>query len=293
MCVKYGGIMRVFFIDTDSELPFNYANELGLKLIKMPYILDGEERFDDAGENSDQKAFFNTLREGKTSKTAALNMQDYIDIFEPHFKNGDEMFYLTFSRTMSGTFNYMDNALKELREKYPNASFRDFDSRSISLGTGIQCYYAGKMFKEGKSFDEIIEFLQEFSKQIAVYFAVDDLGHLKRGGRISGITAVVGSVLGIKPILTMTEDAKLDKCGTVKGSKKVISFFIDKLKEEACDLDKYDVFIMQADVEDKGEALKKAVLEEFPDTSVHVLMVGPVIGSHCGPGTLGIIYHKK
>ena len=285
--------MRVFFIDTDSELPYSYANELGLKLIKMPYILDGEECFDDAGENSDQKAFFNTLREGKTSKTAALNMQDYIDIFEPHFKNNDEMFYLTFSRTMSGTFNYMDNALKELRAKYPDASFRDFDSKNISLGTGIQCYYAGKMFKEGKSFDEIIEFLQEFSQHVAVYFAVDDLGHLKRGGRVSGLTAVVGSMLGIKPILTMNEEAKLDKCGTVKGSKKVVGYFMDKLKEEAGDLDKYDVFIMHADVEERGEALKKAILEEFPQTNVHLLMVGPVIGSHCGPGTLGIIYHKK
>ncbi|MBR2303063.1 MAG: DegV family protein [Clostridia bacterium] len=285
--------MRVFFIDTDSELPFNYANELGLKLIKMPYILDGVECFDDAGENSDQKAFFNTLREGKTSKTAALNMQDYIDIFEPHFKNGDEMFYLTFSRTMSGTFNYMDTAIKELREKYPNASFRDFDSRNISLGTGIQCYYAGKMFKEGKSFDEIIAFLEDFSKHVGVYFAVDDLNHLKRGGRVSGVTAVIGSVLGIKPILTVTEEAKLEKFTTVKGSKKVISFFMERMKEEAGDLDKYDVFIMQADVEEKGEALKKAVLEAFPNTNVHVLMVGPVVGSHCGPGTLGIIYHRK
>ncbi|MBE5748315.1 MAG: DegV family protein [Clostridiales bacterium] len=285
--------MRVFFIDTDSELPFNYANDLGLKLIKMPYILDGVECFDDAGENSDQKAFFNTLREGKTSKTAALNMQDYIDIFEPHFKNGDEMFYLTFSRTMSGTFNYMDTAIKELREKYPNASFRDFDSRNISLGTGIQCYYAGKMFKEGKSFDEIIAFLEDFSKHVGVYFAVDDLNHLKRGGRVSGVTAVIGSVLGIKPILTVTEEAKLEKFTTVKGSKKVISFFMERMKEEAGDLDKYDVFIMQADVEEKGEALKKAVLEAFPNANVHVLMVGPVVGSHCGPGTLGIIYHRK
>jgi len=285
--------MRVFFIDTDSELPFSYANELGLKLIKMPYVLDGQEFFDDAGENSDQKAFFDTLREGKISKTAALNMQDYIDIFEPHFKNGDEIFYLTFSRTMSGTFNYMDTAIKELKEKYPDAIFRDYDSRNISMGTGIQCYYAGKMFKEGKSFDEIIAFLDEFSSHVSVYFAVDDLGHLKRGGRISGIAAVVGSVLGIKPILTMNEEAKLDKCGTVKGSKKVISFFVDKMKEEAGDLDAYDVFIMQADVPEKGEALKKAVLEAFPNAKVNVLMVGPVVGSHCGPGTLGIIFHKK
>ena len=285
--------MRVFFIDTDSELPFSYANELGLKLIKMPYVLDGQEFFDDAGENSDQKAFFDTLREGKISKTAALNMQDYIDIFEPHFKNGDEIFYLTFSRTMSGTFNYMDTAIKELKEKYPDAIFRDYDSRNISMGTGIQCYYAGKMFKEGKSFDEIIAFLDEFSSHVSVYFAVDDLGHLKRGGRISGIAAVVGSVLGIKPILTMNEEAKLDKCGTVKGSKKVISFFVDKMKEEAGDLDAYDVYIMQADVPEKGEALKKAVLEAFPNAKVNVLMVGPVVGSHCGPGTLGIIFHKK
>lgn len=285
--------MRTFFIDTDSELPFEHVKDLGLQLIKMPYILDGEERFDDAGEDTDYKAFFDKLREGKTSTTAALNTQDYLEIFEPFFKRGDEMFYLTFSHQMSATFTFMEVALKELKEKYPDASFRSFDSKSISMGCGIQCYYAGKMFKEGKSFDEIIAFLEEFSPKVATYFAVDDLDHLKRGGRLSGVAAFAGKLIGIKPILNITDEGKIVKYSTVKGSKKVISFFVDRMKEIASDLDKYDVFILQGDCPEQGEALKNAVLEAFPQTKVHVQMVGPVIGSHCGPGTLGVIFHAN
>lgn len=285
--------MRTFFIDTDSELPFKYVKELGLELIKMPYILDGVEYFDDAGENSDYKEFFDALRQGKPSKTAALNTQDYLDIFEPHFKNGEEMFYLTFGHQMSATFQFMDIAVKELSEKYPDASFRSFDSKSISMGCGIQCYYAGKMYKEGKSFDEIIAFLEKFVNEVGTYFAVDDLDHLKRGGRLSGAAAFAGKLIGIKPILQVNDEGKIVKYATVKGSKKIIGFFIDRMKQIAAELDKYDVFILHGDCLEQGEALKAAVQQEFPQATVQLQMVGPVIGSHCGPGTLGIIFHAK
>lgn len=285
--------MRTFFIDTDSELPFGYVKELGLELIRMPYTLDGQEYYDDAGEHTDQKEFFAKLREGKVSKTSALNTQIYLDIFEPHFASGEEMFYLTFGHQMSATFQFMDAAVKELSEKYPRASFRSFDSRSISLGCGMQCYYAGKMFKEGRSFDEIIAFLEKFSDEVATYFAVDDLDHLRRGGRLSGVAAFAGKLMGIKPILQVNDEGKIVKYATVKGSKKVIGYFIDLMKEIACDLDKYDVFILHGDVPEQGEALKAAVEREFPEARIHLMMVGPVIGSHCGPGTLGIVFHAK
>ncbi len=285
--------MRTFFIDTDSELPYSYVKELGLELIRMPYTIDGEEFYDDAGENTDPKEFFAKLREKKPCKTSALNTQAYLDIFEPHVANGEEMFYLTFGHELSATFQFMDIAIKELSEKYPKASFRSFDSRSISLGCGMQCYYAGKMFKEGRSFDEIIAFLKKFSNEVAIYFAVDDLGHLCRGGRLSGVEALAGSLMRIKPILQVNNEGKIVKFDTVRGSKKVISYFINLMKEIACDLDEYDVFVLHGDVLDQGEALKAAVEKEFPETKVHLMMVGPVIGSHCGPGTLGIIFHAK
>jgi DegV family protein with EDD domain len=285
--------MRTFFIDTDSELHFNLVKEFGLELIKMPYVLDGVEYLDDAGESGDYKSFFDALRQGKTSTTSALNTQNYLDIFEPHFKNGEEMFYLTFSHEMSATFSFMDEAIKELSAKYPEASFRSFDSKSISLGCGAQCYYAGKMFKEGKSFDEIIAFLEEFSPATATYFAVDDLDYLKKGGRLSGAAAFAGKLLGIKPILQITDEGKIIKYNTVKGSKKVIGFFIDLMKESATELDKYDVFVLHGDCLERGEELKAAVLQQFPETRVQMQMVGPVIGTHCGPGTLGIIFHAK
>lgn len=285
--------MRTFFIDTDSELPFQTAKELGLEIIRMPYTLDGIEYYDDAGEHGDYKEFFHALREQKESKTSALNTQDYLDILEPHFKNGDEMFYLTFSHKMSATFQFLDAAVKELSEKYPKASFRQFDSNSISMGSGMQCYYAGKMFKEGKSFDEIIAFLEEFSPHIATYFAVDDINHLKRGGRLSGTTAFFANVLGIKPILYVTDEGTIVKYDTVKGSKKVNDYLINLMKETATDLDKYDVFLLHGDCIERGEALKAAVEENFPETTVHLQMVGPVIGTHAGPGVVGVIFHAK
>ncbi len=285
--------MSVFFIDADAELWYDKAEEFGLKLIKMPYILKGQEYFDDNGKNSDYKSFFEAVRAGEMPKTSALNVQDYLDYFEPYFQKGEDIFYLTFSHKLSGTFQFMDLAVAELKQKYPNATFRSFDSKGISMSCGIQCYYAGKMYKEGKSFDEIIAFLEDFTNHVSTYFIVDDLNHLKRGGRISPAVAFLGGMLGIKPVLKIMEDGSIDKVDTVKGSRKVIGYLLDRFCENVMDCENYDVWIMHGDCEDKAETLKNAILEKYPNATIHIQMVGPVIGTHCGPGTLGLIFCGK
>ncbi len=285
--------MGVFFIDTDSELWYDKVEEFGLKLIRMPYFLKGQEYLDDGGKSSDYKSFFAAMREGEMPKTAALNEQNYLDYFEPYFAAGEDMFYLTFSHQLSATFQFMESALEKLRAKYPQARFRWFDSKGISMSCGIQCYYAGKMYKEGKSFDEIIAFLEDFTKHVSCTFVVDDLHHLKRGGRISATVAILGGLLGIKPVIKVTDEGKLVNVDKIKGSRRVISYMAEKFNENVLDCKNYDVWIMQGDCLERGEELKAAILEKHPEANVHVQMVGPVIGAHCGPGTLGLIYYGK
>ena len=138
--------MAVFFCDTDCELWYTTAKELGVKVIPMPYTVDGEERLYDLGENTDLKAFFDRMRAGAAVSTAGLNPQTYIDIFEPYFKAGEEVLYVAFSSRMSNTFSYLDTAIAELKAKYPDAKYRRYDTLNISMGAGIMVYLAAKFF---------------------------------------------------------------------------------------------------------------------------------------------------
>ena len=161
------------------------------------------------------------------------------------------------------------------------------------MGAGIQVKYAAKKYAEGASMDELEAFLTEMRAHTATYFVVDDLVYLKRGGRISAVTAAFGSLLGIKPLLTVQPDGTLASVGKIKGSKKVYSEFIRLMHELNCDYSKYAIEVVHADCEEFCNGFVEALKKEFgDDINVHTQMVGPVIGSHCGPGTLGVIFYK-
>jgi len=291
--VKEGFIMSVLFIDTDGELRFDLADEITTNVIRMPYTLNGTEYFDDGGREINYLDFFKALREGGTSSTAALNSTDYIRYFEPYFAKGEEILYISFGSNFSGTFSFMETAIKELSEKYPAAKFTRFDTGSISMGCGYMQYYGGKKFIEnGGNVEETVKYLEQLKYNVFTMFVVDDLNHLKKGGRISPATAVIGSILGIKPVLKITDECKIEKVDTVKGSKKVISYLLEQFRQHHDDCENYDVWILQADKEADAEVLKKSVLEIEPNANVHIQLVGPVIGTHCGPGTLSIIFHS-
>lgn len=285
--------MSVFFTDTDCEMLYTDAEALGMHIIGMPYTIKNKEYVYDYGKNTNIKQFYDDMRNGEIATTAALNSQDYINYFEPIFANGEDILYVHFSSELSGTFNYMQTALNILKEKYPERKVTCFDTGNICVGAGIQAIEACKLHNSGASDEEVIKFLTEFKDKIGIYFYVDSLQYLKRGGRISAASAVVGTMFNIKPILSVTKEGKLEKLLTVKGTKKAVDFMFKKFMEEYNDDDKYEVFVLDADNKTVGDELAEKVRTSGKKVQLRRLFVGPVIGAHAGPGTVGIIFVKK
>ena len=285
--------MYQLFCDSNCELWHTTVKELGLNVIRMPYIMDDEEMFYDMGEKHDFKGFFDKMREGATPKTAALNEYAYTEYFEPVLARGEDIYYITFSHQMSGTFNAMKNVIAQLKEKYPEREVRFKDSKLISLGSGFITYYGALKYKEGATMDELDAYLDELIEHTATYFVVDDLTYLHRGGRVSGASKVIGNLLGIKPILYFNEEGKILNIDKKKGMKMALSALLTYMKTKGTELDKYKVFIMQADNEETAEKFADNIRAQFSEVDIHIQPVGPVIGAHCGPGTIGLIFHAK
>lgn len=283
--------MSVYFTDTDCELWYTDVDKYNINIIKMPYTLDDEEYFYDMGRNTDFQKLFKRMKEGALPITSALNPQDYIDYFEPVLAGGEDIFYVHFSDQLSGTFKHMQVAINELREKYPERKITIFDTKSICMGGGFIALEAGKMHHAGKSDDEILKFLKDFTPHVATYFVVENLQHLRRGGRISAMSATFGTLLNIKPILKITDEGKIEKWGTGKGMKKAVLDIINNMKENY--IPGYTIYIVDAINKDLSDFAEKELQKVFPNEKIEKYPIGPVIGAHCGPGTLGVIYYGK
>lgn len=286
--------MSVLFCDTNCELWYDKAEALGLKVIQMPYTLDGVEYYYDLGKATDFKHFYERIRAKSMPTTAALNEYNYIEYFEPYLAEGKDIFYITFSHKLSGTFEFMNKAIEQLKAKYPERKITIFDTQSISMGAGFQVYYGAKKWKEGASDEELSAYLEEIRKHTSVYFAVNDLFHLKRGGRLSGAAATVGTILGVKPIIRINDEGRLFPVFKEKGTKKAIIRLAHLVAEQGDKLDKYDVYVLDGDCPQEGEELKDKI-SELTGGKAKVIRqtIGPVIGTHCGPGTLGIVFYGK
>lgn len=282
--------MYQLFCDSNCELWHTTVKELGLNVIRMPYTIGDKEYFYDMGEHTDFKAFFDQMRAGAVPKTSALNEYAYTEYFEPVLARGEDIYYVTFSHKMSATFNAMDAAIKALKEKYPEREIRTKDAKTISLGSGFVTYYAALKYKEGATMDELDAYLDELIPHTATYFAVDDLTYLYRGGRVSGASKVVGGLLGIKPVLYFDDEGKILNVAKAKGFKKALSMLAGYVREKGSELDRYKMFLLHADCEGLANDFAQSLRNEF-GAEVIVQPVGPVIGAHCGPGTVGLIFH--
>ncbi len=280
--------MAVLFCDTDSELSFDLIEEFGLHVIYMPYVFKGKEEY--PKKDTNMKEFFEAMREGEVPTTAALNFQNYIDYFEPYFKQGEDILYVSFGSQYSQTFNAMNLAVNELKEKYPNASFRWFDTKTICMASGLLVYVAGSMYKQGKSIDEIIEKLTELEPHANAVLAVESLTYLKRGGRVSSASATFGTLLNIKPILKMPAYGVLENIEKTRGRKQSIQYVIDDFNKNQLDFDSYPIYVMHADALEECLYIKEKLKETYPNANIVMQEIGPVIGAHCGPGTIGICY---
>ena len=281
--------MSVLLCDSNCELWYTRVKELGLDYISMPYCYGGGEYGYDLGENTDFKKFYDAVRGGTVPKTMALNPENYKEILTPYFKAGEDVLYISCSHAMSGTFAQLDAALKELKKEFPERKCTVFNTNSICLGAGIQVETAAELKQKGASDEEIIAFLKEFTNRVAVYFVVDDLMHLKRGGRLSAGAAVAGTLLSIKPMLTVNEEGGLNVIEKVTGRKKAVRALADKVIKGLTGTE-YSVYILDADCKEDGDKLAELIKAERSDAKIVRQTIGPVIGTHCGPGTLGVIF---
>lgn len=283
--------MAVFFCDTDCELWYTTAKELGVKVIPMPYTVDGEEKLYDLGENTDFKGFYEKMRAGATVSTAGLNPQTYIDILEPYFAAGEDVLYVAFSSKMSNTFSYLDIAVQELKAKYPSVVYRRYDTLNICMGAGLMVYLAAKFFNaNGGDIDRTCDYLDTLVQNVSVLFVVDDLKYLARGGRLSPAKAAIGNVLQLKPVLYVNKEGEIDVLTKQKGSKKAMSYIVSVFEQKYRFTEGAPVYIVGADNDAAAEELRSRILPLAGGAEICVQPVGPVIGAHCGPGTYGIIF---
>jgi len=280
------------FTDTNCEMSLSDFKELGIELIKMPYTLDGDMKYYDLGESVNLSSFYQAMREGAAAKTQALNEHDYIEYFEPVLKEGEDILYISFSHTMSGTFNSMNMAIKTLKESYPDRTITCIDSGQISVGGGAVVRAAVAGYRQGMMLDEIVKLVERLKSRIMIFVTVDDLEYLRRGGRISRMKSLVGSILGFKPIIFMDgTKGMLESAGKVKGRKAALRQIAGYIDEHGIE-EGSEIVVLYAGCIEDAESVKESLQEKYKN-EIKLHEVGPVVGAHCGPGTVGVMFVKK
>ena len=288
--------MQDYIIITDStvDLPRNLTTELSVEVIPLRFNMDGKERYDyPYSENMDIKEFYDNLRNGKSSSTSQVNPNEFVEIFEKHLKAGKDILYIAFSSGLSGTFTSAKIAFEELKNKYPERNIKIIDSLCASMGEGLIVYIAAKMKKEGKTVFEIENWINNNKLSVCHWFTVDDLNHLKRGGRISSIGAFLGSMLHIKPILHVDNSGLLKLVTKVRGRQRSLEFLADKIEELGVNVSNQTIFISHGDCLEDAEKLKEIIIKRFKVKEVKINIIGTVIGSHAGPGTVALFFLGK
>lgn len=280
----------ILMSDSDSDLPHEIALEKNIPIVRMPYNLDGVEHFDDNGASGAEKALFDRMRAGAKPFTSLLPKEAYLEYFEPILQESDLLF-LAFSSQMSATFQNVLAAQEELQAKYPNRRFVVVDTLSISAPQALLILGAHQLYEQGASMDDVAQWVMDNRLKAQAWFTVGDLAYLRRGGRISATSAVMGTMLDIKPILAISKIGKLEAYTKVQGRKKAMRTLVEKTVEHIGDSAGKTIIILHGDVRDEAETLKNQLKNRLSGLGeIKIVMIGPVIGAHAGPGTLAICF---
>ncbi len=281
--------MSDFVILTDSCCDVEEATlrKWGVRAVQLDVLVDGEE----SRKNNAVavKGFYDKLRDGKMARTSAVNIAEFKDFFAALLQEGKDVLYLGFSSGLSTTYQSSEIAASELREEYPDRKILVYDTLCASLGQGMLVYLAVKKQQAGATIEEVYAYVEELRPRLAHWFTVDDLMFLKRGGRVSGAVALVGTMLGIKPVLHMDDEGHLINMSKARGRNAAIAALADKYNETVFDREA-PVFISHGDCPEDAAILADILKEKY---GVEVMMtdyVGPVIGAHSGPGTLALFF---
>lgn len=287
--------MAGFKIVTDStaDLPEEFLQEHEIECMNLCYLIGGETYGGDTGKELDWKEFYAMMRAGQMPTTSQVNPEEAKQHFERYLSEGEKnILYLAFSSGLSGTYNSARMAAEEVMEEHPDCKIIVIDTLAASLGEGLLVYYAVKMKEEGKSMEEVAEWVQQHLQNFTHIFTVDDLNHLYRGGRVSKATAVIGTIAGIKPIMHVDMEGHLVPIDKVRGRKKSLLTLVDYMEEKIGSYkDKNDiVFISHGDALEEAQFVAAEVRKRFGIEKFIINRVGPTIGSHSGPGTMALFF---
>ncbi len=277
--------------DSTTDLSSEMINELGIHVIPLCYIMEGKTLHNiPGGGEMDEHTFYEKLRGGETSTTAQINTEEFLQQFTPVLEEGKDILYLAFSSGLSGTCQSAMIAKQELQEKYSDRRIEVFDTLCASMGEGLLVYHAAMLQKAGKDIDEVLAWLKENVLRLCHWFTVDDLNHLKRGGRVSAATALVGTMLGIKPVLHVDDEGHLIAVSKVRGRKQSLDALVKKMEETAIEPKEQTIFISHGDCLEDAQYVAEQVREKMGTVDIKINFIGPVIGAHSGPGTVALFF---
>ena len=281
--------MIKLFTDTSANLPVSIIREYGIEVVPFSYTVNGKEVPYSAETDFNGKAFYEAMRAGAEVKTSMINVSDFIAAFEQWIAKGDAVIYVGMSGGISGTAHSAKLAAEELLEKYPAAKIAAIDTYAASLGEGFLVIETAKMIERGDPFLKIVKKIELLRKNMCQFFTVDDLAYLRKGGRISGASAVVGTVLNIKPILRGDENGKIVLCGKIRGFNKSMEALANKSDELVFDKTA-DVGIAHADNPEGAQRLEDILRAKGFSGELLKVVYEPVTGSHVGPGTIALFF---
>lgn len=276
--------------DTSANLPVEFVREHGITVIPFSFYIDGVENTCTDTEGFDGKEYYNMIRECKVVTTSQITPARYIEYMSPILEAGQDVLFICLSSGVSGAYSSSNLAARELMEKYPERKVITVDSLGASLGEGLLSVYAAEDRAGGKSIEETAEHLNSVIPKMNQLFTVDDLKYLRRSGRISGATAVVGSVLNIKPMLVGNEEGKIVSFAKVRGRKKAVKELARLYAERVVDGENQIIGISHADCLEEAQELARMVNEACAPKQILMVCHEPATGSHVGPGMLAVYF---
>jgi len=285
-------VSTMLLVDSCSDLPLDFIeNNLNIiDTIGMTVNIDGKDYYDDFGKTLSHKEFYGYLRQGIMPKTAQINSYSFLEKFKGHYEKGNSLIYLGFTSGLSGTFNSAVIAKEMLLEEYPDADITVIDTKCASVGEGVLVIHVVEMIRKGYSKEEIIKWIQENKMKSNHWFAVNDLNFLKKGGRISAAKAAVGTMLSVKPILTVDDQGELKQYATVRGRKKSMKFLYDKLTEHMTNPEETIVVIGHGDCLNDAVKIEKYIHKHLKLKKVVVTELCSTIASHVGPDMISLAF---
>ncbi len=281
----------VIVTDTSANLPEEIIEKYGIEIASLSYFInDVEYKGYEKGKKTDLKGFYTKMRNKENMRTSLASPEVFTVVYEEIAKAGNDILYLGFTSALSGTYQSGTIAADMIREKYPDIKIYTVDTLCAAGGQGLMVQYAAIMKEQGKTIEEVRDWVEENKLNMCHSVTVDDLFFLKRGGRVSATTAIAGTVLGIKPLLHIDIDGKLIATGKIRGRKQALNYVAEQFDKYATDTENQIIAIGHGDCLEDAEYVISLIKEKHKVKDVVINFIEPVIGSHAGPGTIALFY---